>query len=88
MTILKSCDGKVAHDNELSAQYYLDELTSNRNAEIQKCKYCEKYHIGKAKGKKNKTPKRFLGGQSFKEVFKDYKIKIRKMRQYGFNRQK
>lgn len=80
MKIRKSCDGKIAHDSKLSAQYYLDELTSNRNAEIYKCKFCEKYHIGKAKKKKLKTPKRFKRNLQFGKVFKDYKVKIRKMR--------
>lgn len=58
---LNGCAGKVQHKSYLSAEYYLNNINSEKEAEIYECTECGFFHLGtpkqnKSTKSKNKIP--------------------------------
>lgn len=51
---INGCAGKVQHKTRLSAEFYLENINSEKAADIYKCDSCGFFHIGTRKAKKNK----------------------------------
>lgn len=72
---MNGCAGKVQHKTYLSAEFYLENINSEKAADIYKCSSCSFYHIGTKKAKKSKK-----GKVRKSKLFNDGKIKIRKLK--------
>lgn len=72
---ISGCAGKVQHKTRLSAEYYLENINSEKAADIYECTICGFFHIGTRKAKKSKK-----GKVNKSKLFNDGKIKIRKFK--------
>jgi hypothetical protein len=52
---IKGCAGKIQHKTYLSAEFYLDSLHSNSDADIYECSECGFFHIGTQSKNKKRT---------------------------------
>ncbi len=73
---LKGCAGKVQHKTQLSAEFYLHNINSEKHAEIYNCTQCGFFHIGTIDKNKTKKPIR----NNILNWENEYKIRVRKMR--------
>jgi hypothetical protein len=72
---LRGCAGKTQHKTYLSADYFLENLHSNTDSEIYKCKACKFFHIGRSKQAKKgiKRTIKIKGNDEHKHKHKRFK---------------